>query len=202
MYNLTKRTFDFFFSVFAILMLLPLMLLIFFISFFFHGKPVFFIHERLGVNGKKFKMIKFRSMKSGPSISAKNDELRLTNFGRFLRKTSIDEIPALFNVLKGEMSIVGPRPMPIKYLKRFNSHQIKRLLVKPGITGLAQIKGRNDLSWEEKFNLDVLYVRKKNLIMDLCIFFQTFFVVLKGKGVSSSEAEITPEFMGSKSDKN
>ena len=105
--------------------------MIYMLSLFYQGLPVFFVHERLGINGKSFKMFKFRSMTVGPSISAKDDETRLTKFGRFLRRTSIDELPVLINVIKGDMSLVGPRPMPLKYLIRFNKNQKKRIYIKP-----------------------------------------------------------------------
>ena len=168
------------------------------ISIIFQGFPILFHHERLGRNGQPFTMVKFRTMSNGNSLSAKHDITRLTAWGRVLRRTSIDELPVLFNVIKGEMSLVGPRPMPTKYLPRFNKSQIKRLNVKPGITGLAQVTGRNSLSWEEKFELDVKYVKQNSLIGDLMIILKTLFTVIKGKNVEASDQEIMPEFMGSK----
>jgi sugar transferase EpsL len=151
----------------------------------------------LGKDGHPFTMVKFRTMDNGHSLSAKHDITRLTSWGRVLRKTSIDELPVLFNVIKGDMSLVGPRPMPTKYLPRFNKSQINRLNVKPGITGLAQVTGRNSLSWEEKFELDVKYVKQNSLIEDLIIIIKTLFTVIKGKDVEASDQEIMPEFMGS-----
>tara|TARA_Y100001935_G_C17040648_1_gene377086 strand:- start:19 stop:543 length:525 start_codon:yes stop_codon:yes gene_type:complete len=171
-------------------------------SVIFQGFPIFFIHKRLGLNGKPFKMIKFRSMLVGPSISAEDDVKRITKYGRLLRKTSLDEIPVIFNVIKGEMSLVGPRPMPLKYLKRFNDYQIKRLSIKPGITGLAQISGRNNLSWEQRFDLDIKYLLKKSLIFDIYILLKTFMIVFKGDGVNALESEIMPEFMGNRDGDN
>ena len=120
-------------------------------------------------------MIKFRSMLVGPSISAEDDVKRITKFGRLLRKTSLDEVPVLLNVIKGDMSLVGPRPMPLKYLKRFNEHQIKRLNIKPGITGLAQISGRNNLSWEKKFSLDIKYLSKQSFFLLIFYFIKNFY---------------------------
>ena len=168
------------------------------ISIILQGFPILFHHERLGRNGQPFTMVKFRTMSNGNSLSAKHDITRLTAWGRVLRRTSIDELPVLFNVIKGDMSLVGPRPMPTKYLPRFNKSQIKRLNVKPGITGLAQVTGRNSLSWEEKFELDVKYVKQNSLIGDLMIILKTLFTVIKGKNVEASDQEIMPEFMGSK----
>ena len=138
----------------------------------------------------------------GPSFSAKDDVKRITSLGRLLRKTSLDEIPVLLNVIKGDMSLVGPRPMPLKYLKRFNGHQIKRLNIKPGITGLAQISGRNNLSWEKRFDLDVEYLSKQSLAFDTLILLKTFMIVFKGDGVNAVESEIMPEFMGNEDGNN
>ena len=146
-------------------------------------------------------MVKFRTMDNGHSLSAKHDIIRLTPWGRVLRRTSIDELPVLFNVIKGDMSLVGPRPMPTKYLPRFNKSQIKRLKVKPGITGLAQVTGRNSLSWEERFELDVKYVKQNSLIGDLIIILKTLFTVIKGKDIEASDQEIMPEFMGTNASK-
>tara|TARA_B100001750_G_C15479810_1_gene584704 strand:+ start:238 stop:756 length:519 start_codon:yes stop_codon:yes gene_type:complete len=163
------------------------------------GFPVLFFHQRLGKDGISFTMIKFRTMKNGPSLSAKHDITRLTKWGRFLRRTSIDELPVLINVLKGEMSLVGPRPLPIKYLSRFNSFQLNRLNVKPGITGLAQINGRNLLSWDEKFKYDIDYVNEHSFLLDIIIIFKTIKVLFSEKNVKAKDQEIMPEFMGSKS---
>ena len=202
MYSITKLFFDFILSFSLLIILLPIMSIISLIIFFKSGSPIFFIQNRIGKNGKSFKMIKLRTMTIGPSLSAENDETRITNLGRFLRKTSMDELPVLFNVLKGEMSLVGPRPMPVKYLTRFNDFQIIRLKTRPGITGLAQINGRNNLSWEERFNLDVEYVKTRSFILDINILFKTVFVVIKQSGVNAKNSEIMPEFFGNKNDKN
>ena len=194
-----KRLFDVLASMIGLIILSPIILIAAVISVISQGFPIFFHHERLGKDGHPFTMVKFRTMDNGHSLSAKHDITRLTPWGRVLRRTSIDELPVLFfNVIKGDMSLVGPRPMPTKYLPRFNASQIKRLNVKPGITGLAQVTGRNSLSWEERFELDVKYVKQNSLIGDLIIILKTLFTVIKGKDVEASDQEIMPEFMGSK----
>ena len=197
MYKFLKRLLDLSLGLIIFLLIMPVIITICLASVMTHGFPIFFIHERLGLNGKPFKMIKFRSMLIGPSVSAEDDVKRITKLGRLLRKTSLDEVPVLLNVIKGDMSLVGPRPMPLKYLKRFNNYQIKRLDIKPGITGLAQISGRNNLSWEKKFNLDIEYLSKQSFAFDIYILLKTFMIVFKGTGVTSIESEIMPEFMGS-----
>ena len=194
-----KSGFDIFSSLLGLILLLPIMIVVGIISILYQGFPILFAHERLGKDGRPFTMIKFRTMESGNSLSAEHDIIRLTPWGRVLRRTSIDELPVLFNVIKGDMSLVGPRPMPIKYLSRFNESQILRLKVKPGITGLAQVTGRNSLSWEERFQLDVQYVKHNSFVGDLKIILKTFFIVIKGKNVDAEEQEIMPEFLGSNS---
>ena len=194
-----KSGFDIFSSLLGLILLLPIMIVVGIISILYQGFPILFSHERLGKDGRPFTMIKFRTMESGKSLSAEHDIIRLTPWGRVLRRTSIDELPVLFNVIKGDMSLVGPRPMPIKYLSRFNESQILRLKVKPGITGLAQVTGRNSLSWEERFQLDVQYVKHNSFVGDLKIILKTFFIVIKGKNVDAEEQEIMPEFLGSNS---
>ena len=195
--RLIKRLFDVLASMIGLIILSPIILVTAVISVISQGFPIFFHHERLGRDGFPFTMVKFRTMDSGHSLSAKHDITRLTPWGRVLRRTSIDELPVLFNVIKGDMSLVGPRPMPTKYLPRFNKSQIKRLNVKPGITGLAQVTGRNSLSWEERFKLDVKYVKSNSFIGDLIIILKTLIVVFKGKNVDANNQEIMPEFMGS-----
>ncbi len=191
-----KFCFDVLISIIVLILLTPFIILISIIGVIIQGFPIFFIHERLGKNGIPFKMIKLRTMKNGPSLSSKNDEKRLTPWGKLLRNTSIDEIPVFLNVLKRDMSVVGPRPMPTKYLLRFNKKQIVRLNVKPGITGLAQISGRNKISWEKRFELDAEYVRSNTFLKDLKILILTFYVVLRRKGIESEKSEIMPEFFG------
>ena len=191
-----KKIFDFLISSIGLVFLTPVLFIIAIFSIIFQGFPVFFLHKRLGKDGIIFTMIKFRTMTIGPSLSATHDISRLTSWGRFLRKTSIDELPVLFNVIKGEMSLVGPRPLPVKYLSRFNSSQKKRMDVKPGITGLAQVNGRNQLSWEDRFAYDIEYTTKKSFFLDLSIIVKTLFIVLFRKNIDSKSQEIMPEFMG------
>ncbi|MDP6401060.1 MAG: sugar transferase [Candidatus Marinimicrobia bacterium] len=193
-----KRFFDTLFTLVGIIILSPILLIIMVLSLLFQGYPILFFHERLGINGAPFTMVKFRTMATGQSISASHDITRLTKWGKFLRRTSIDEFPVLINVIKGDMSLVGPRPLPQKYFSRFNAFQKKRFQVKPGITGLAQIKGRNQLSWEERFEFDVQYVNDHSFFLDIKIILITILLVFKGVGVTSKEQEIMPEFMGTK----
>ena len=197
-----KQIFDFLLSFFGLIVLLPILLFISLISIISQGFPVLFFHERLGKDGTSFTMIKFRTMINGPSISAEHDSTRLTKWGRFLRQTSIDELPVLINVLKGEMSLVGPRPLPTKYLSRFNSFQLIRFNVRPGITGLAQINGRNLISWDERFRYDINYVNEYSLLLDIKIIFKTMIVLFMKKNVRAKDQEIMPEFMGSKNKGN
>lgn len=162
--------------------------------FFLMGRPIFFIQERSGLGGKPFKLIKLRSMKAGVG----SDADRLTVFGKFLRGTSLDEIPSIINVLRGEMSIVGPRPMLTIYMSQYDARQRRRFEVTPGITGLAQVSGRNLLSWEEKFDLDVAYVERQSLWLDVIIITKTVFIVLTGYGVSASDHTTMQQFKAKK----
>lgn len=156
------------------------------------GSPIFFYQERPGKNAKIFKMIKFRSMldaidKNGNPLP---DDQRITPFGHKLRSTTLDEMPQLLNVIKGDMSIVGPRPQMKDFLQHYTSHQMKRHDVKPGMTGLAQVSGRNNLSWEEKFELDVQYVDKHSIWLDFKIMFKTVEVMLKKEGINAPDQEV------------
>tara|TARA_B100000029_G_C17533892_1_gene944177 strand:+ start:878 stop:1477 length:600 start_codon:yes stop_codon:yes gene_type:complete len=197
-----KRIFDLIISVFGLLILSPLLLLLSISIFIFEGLPIFFIQARLGKNKVPFRIIKFRTMKIGESISSEDDQNRQTTFGKFLRKTSLDELPVLINVVKGNMSLVGPRPLLIKYKDRFTSYQDRRHEVLPGITGLAQIKGRNQISWEEKFNYDLEYIDQRTFVLDIIILVKTIRLVLFVKGTSHNNQDIMPEFMGSKANEN
>ena len=163
--NLAKRIFDLTASAFAIIFLIPIMFLIGCCIIIHIGSPIFFSQKRVGLNGKSFRLIKFRTMTNVRDAQGKllPDSERLTNLGKFLRETSIDEFPSLWNVIKGDMSIVGPRPLLPEYLPLYSSEQARRHIVKPGITGWAQIKGRNTLSWEEKFKLDIWYISNSSL---------------------------------------
>ena len=196
-----KILFDFIASFIGLVLLLPVLIIISIIGIIFQGTPVFFLHDRLGKHGIIFTMVKFRTMIDEPSQSAEHDITRLTTWGRFLRKTSLDELPVLFNVVKGDMSLVGPRPLPAKYLSRFDSFQTKRMDVKPGITGLAQVNGRNHLSWEDRFNHDIQYIKKKSFFLDLIIIIKTLYLVIFRKNVDGETQEIMPEFMGTSTNK-
>ena len=168
-----KRPLDFLLSLLAIIILSPLFLLIAILVKINLGSPVIFKQERPGLNEKIFVMYKFRTMTDEKDENGRllPDEVRLTKFGKFLRSTSLDELPELLNILKGDMSFVGPRPLLVEYLPLYNEHQKRRHEVRPGLTGLAQVNGRNAISWEEKFNYDVEYVDSITFIGDLKIFF-------------------------------
>ena len=197
-----KRFFDIITSLIGLIIFTPLLLLISIAILVFDGFPILFVQARLGKNKEEFNIVKFRTMRVGHSKSSANDEKRQTLLGKFLRKSSLDELPVLINVLKGEMSLVGPRPLLIKYSKRFNSFQNRRHEVLPGITGLAQIKGRNQISWEEKFIYDVQYIDEHNFLLDIKILFKTMTLVLFFKGTSPKGQDIMSEFMGSKENEN
>ena len=162
------------------------------------GSPVLFKQERPGLNGKVFTLYKFRTMTDEKDSEGNllPDEVRLTSFGKLLRSTSLDELPELFNILNGDMSVVGPRPLLVKYLPLYNEHQARRHEVRPGFTGYAQVHGRNAICWEEKFNLDVEYVDHVTFLGDWRIIFQTVRTVLKKEGISSDTAVTMEEFMG------
>ena len=162
------------------------------------GAPVFFRQERPGLGGKSFRLWKFRTMSDarGPDGSLLPDEQRLTAVGKFIRSTSLDELPQLLNVLKGEMSLVGPRPLLMRYLPRYSARQARRHEMKPGITGLTAVRGRNALSWADKFEFDVQYVEQFSLALDARILLETVAKVLKRGGVSSEGHVTMPEFMG------
>jgi lipopolysaccharide/colanic/teichoic acid biosynthesis glycosyltransferase len=163
------------------------------------GAPVLFHQERPGLHGRPFILYKFRTMRDLRDVEGRllPDEMRLTRLGRILRSTSLDELPELFNVLKGEMSLVGPRPLLMEYLNRYTPEQARRHEVKPGITGWAQVNGRNAITWEEKFKLDVWYVDNWNLGLDLKILGLTLIKVLKREGISAGGHATMPEFRGS-----
>ncbi|GAA3448807.1 sugar transferase [Dactylosporangium matsuzakiense] len=156
------------------------------------GGPVLFRQERAGRNGEPFTLVKFRSMREGPGSDAE----RLTRAGRFLRSSSLDELPALWNVLRGDMSLIGPRPLPLTYLDRYTEEQRHRHDVRPGITGLAQVRGRNSLSWDQKFAYDLEYVRGQSLGLDLRILAETIRTVLRRDGISAEGAATAHEFEG------
>nr|WP_315023612.1 sugar transferase [uncultured Aminipila sp.] len=194
-----KRAFDIIISLMTILLLSPVLFVVYIMVKIKLGSPAIFRQERPGLNGRVFTMYKFRSMTDECDEKGQilPDEVRLTSFGKLLRKTSLDELPELFNILKGDMSIVGPRPLLVRYLERYNEDQARRHEVKPGLTGWAQINGRNAISWEEKFKLDVWYVDNWNLWLDLKIFVLTFIKVFKREGINSADHATMEEFMGS-----
>jgi len=192
-----KRIFD----IFLVMLVSPLIFFLFLsISFVFLYKrlPIIFKQDRPGLDGKIFTLFKFKTMSDDTDIDGNllPDKLRITRFGKFLRQSSLDEIPSFFNVIKGDMSIVGPRPLLEEYLILYSQEQKKRHNVRPGITGLAQISGRNSLSWDEKLKLDIWYVENRNLIMDIKIIFKTIFKVLKKDGISHDTHATMPKFKG------
>ncbi len=197
-----KRIFDIFASLIGLVILSPFILILSLLILIFNGWPIFFIQPRLGKNKIPFQMIKFRTMQKGDSLGSAEDAIRQTRIGKILRRTSLDELPVLINVIKGDMSLVGPRPLLVKYANRFSSAQDKRHSVMPGITGLAQVKGRNEISWEKKFEYDIQYLGQQSFLFDLKILIMTIFSVFFMKGTSPSGQDIMPEFMGSEDEHN
>ncbi len=193
-----KRTLDIVLSVIFLIFFWWLYIVLYFLVKKNLGSPVFFSQDRPGKDEKIFKMYKFRSMLNSTDSKGKllSDVERLTKFGKLLRATSLDEIPEIWNVLKGEMSFVGPRPLLVQYLERYNSEQKKRHNVRPGITGWAQVNGRNAISWEQKFKLDVEYVEKYSFLMDIKILFLTIKKVFVREGISQDGNVTMEEFMG------
>ncbi len=193
-----KRFFDITLAMILIILFSPIFLCASLLILLLQGKPVFFKQDRLGKDHLQFKIIKFSTMNRARNNKGEllSDQERTTLLGNFLRKTSIDEIPSLWNVLKGEMSIVGPRPLRARYLERYTIEQDRRHEVKPGITGWAQINGRNAISWEEKFKLDVWYVDNQSYFLDIKILVLTVFVVIFIKNVNASEDTTMEEFLG------
>ena len=198
-----KRILDFVLSLSAIIVLSPILLILYILVRVKLGSPVLFKQERPGKDEKIFTLCKFRTMtdKRGVDGELLPDEERLTKFGKKLRSTSLDELPELFNILKGEMSIIGPRPLLVRYLPRYNEFQRRRHDVRPGLTGLAQINGRNAITWEQKFAYDVEYVNNLSFALDLHIFFGTVRAVLRREGISSDTNATMEEFMGTSTEK-
>lgn len=193
-----KRCIDFLLALLALICLSPVLMIIAILVRIKLGSPVLFKQERSGLNEKIFKMYKFRTMTSEKDENGEllPDEIRLTNFGKKLRATSLDELPELFNILKGDMAIVGPRPLLVRYLPLYNEFQRQRHLVKPGITGLAQVNGRNAISWEEKFEFDVEYIKKIHYKVDIKIFFLTIKAVIRKEGINSENNVTMEDFKG------
>lgn len=198
--HFSKRLFDLLLALPALIVLSPLFGLLALAILWRMGRPVFFQQKRPGLHGKPFGLLKFRTMtedrdRQGDLLP---DERRLTRLGRFLRSTSLDELPELFNVIRGDMSLVGPRPLLMQYLERYTPEQSRRHEVKPGITGWAQVNGRNAITWEDKFKLDVWYVDHDSLALDLKIIAITILRILKREGISQPGHATAEEFLGLK----
>ena len=187
-----KRTFDLIVTLLAAPFWLPLFLLVAILTRLMMGPKVFFRQERAGAGGTPFSILKFRTMREGPGTDAE----RTPGFGRVLRATSLDELPQLFHVLSGKMSLVGPRPLPTAYLTRYSPREARRHEVRPGITGWAQVNGRNAISWRERLELDVWYVEHRSLALDLEILARTVLAVASRRGVNAAEGETMSEFTG------
>ena len=193
-----KRVFDLFLVLLSLPLILPIYLLLMLLVLAKFNSPILFKQSRSGLKGKIFNIYKFRSMtnesdKEGVLLS---DDLRLTKFGKLLRSTSLDELPSLWNVLKGEMSLVGPRPLLVEYLPLYSSKQARRHEVKPGITGWAQVNGRNAISWDEKFDLDVWYVDNQSTLLDIKILYMTIKKVITRSGINQDRQATMEKFKG------
>ncbi|MCC5803207.1 sugar transferase [Rossellomorea vietnamensis] len=200
-----KRPMDFILSLMAIILLtiIPVFPIVAILVRIKLGSPVLFIQKRPGLNEKVFKMYKFRTMTDEKDHNGEllPDSVRLTKFGRFLRSTSLDELPELFNILKGDMSIVGPRPLLVQYLPLYNERQKRRHEVRPGLSGLAQVSGRNGIGWEDKFDLDVRYVDRVSFISDWNIIFSTIKKVFVREGINSETAATVEPFQGTEEER-
>ncbi len=194
----SKRAFDLIISLVGLILTFPLFLILVFLVRLYHGKPVIFNQFRPGYHGEPFTLYKIRTMNEALDSHGQllPDDQRLTPFGRWLRETSLDELPELFNVLHGEMSLVGPRPLLMQYLERYSPEQARRHEVLPGITGWAQVNGRNVLNWEDKFSLDVWYVDNWSFRLDMKILLYTFWKVITREGINQPGFSTAEEFMG------
>lgn len=197
-YSTAKRCFDVVASVTGLIVLSPVIAVTAVLVEVFMGRPVLFIQKRGGKGGQVFDLYKFRTMSNAKDAKGRllPDEKRLTRLGYFLRRTSLDELPQLWNVLKGDMSVVGPRPWLAEYLERYSTEQARRHEVRPGITGWAQVNGRNAVSWEERFKCDMWYVNHVSFWLDIKIILLTVWCVITGRGLSSRDAETMPLFTG------
>lgn len=195
-----KRFLDLILSLLALIILMPVMIVIYILVRIKLGSPAIFKQQRPGKNEKIFTLYKFRTMtdKKDEKGNLLPDEQRLTKFGKLLRSTSLDELPELFNILKGDMSIVGPRPLLVEYLKLYNEEQRHRHDVRPGLTGFAQVNGRNSISWEEKFRDDIKYIENISFITDIKIVFKTIIKVFKREGISQENSATMEKFQGNK----
>lgn len=198
--NVMKRFLDFSMALVGLVFLMPVLVVTSYLVFRRLGAPVFFRQVRPGMHGKPFEMIKFRTMLDAVDAQGNvlPDDVRLTPFGRFLRSTSLDELPELWNVLKGDMSLVGPRPLLMEYLPLYSTEQARRHEARPGVTGWAQVNGRNAISWDDKFKLDVWYVDNQSLWLDIKIIFLTIKKVLVRDGISAEGEATMSKFTGSK----
>ena len=187
MYSRIKRVVDLVVALILILLLFPVVVIVGVMVFALDGRPVFFRQVRPGLGEKPFVMVKFRTMSQVPAAASGNESARVTKLGAILRKTSIDEIPSLWNVVKGDMSFVGPRPLLMDYLEVYSPVHSLRHTVRPGLTGLAQIAGRNLVSWKERLDLDVVYVQRQSLWLDIKILFQTILVVCSFRGIDQAD---------------
>lgn len=194
-----KRILDLTISLLALILLSPVLAIVAIFVRLKLGSPVVFRQVRPGLHGKPFEMLKFRSMSNAVDAQGNllPDSVRLTRFGRFLRSTSLDELPALWNVIKGDMSLVGPRPLLMEYLPLYSDFQMRRHEARPGITGWAQVNGRNALSWEDRFKLDVWYIENRSLLLDLHILWLTVRKVIKREGISEPGQDTMTKFTGS-----
>ncbi len=195
---LSKRVFDLVATLVGLVIISPILFIITLLLWFYHGRPIIYRQQRPGFKGNPFFIYKFRSMTDARDLTGNllPDSERLTGFGRFLRSTSLDELPELLNVLQGEMSLVGPRPLLMRYLDRYSNEQIRRHNVVPGITGWAQINGRNALTWQDKFRLDVWYVDHWTFWLDIKILFMTIGKVFSREGINQTGHATSEEFMG------
>lgn len=196
--TISKTVFDYSMGLTLLFIFTPLILLITILVWINLGRPIFFVQERIGLNNQVFKIIKFRTMRleeksNGVELS---DSERVSKFGIFLRASSLDELPELVNVIRGDMSLVGPRPLLTEYLQLYSSEQLQRHDLKPGITGWAQINGRNDISWEQKFVLDVWYVKNQSFLLDLYILFRTIGKILKRENINPKNKRQVEKFKG------
>lgn len=197
-YDVLKRLIDLCAALVAFIFSMPLQLVVAILVYRNLGRPILFRQARPGRDGESFMLLKFRSMKlAEPGMAISSDATRLTPFGRALRASSLDELPSLWNVVKGDMSLVGPRPLLLQYLERYTPEQGRRHEVRPGITGLAQVRGRNGIGWDEKFKLDVEYVDSRSLTLDLRILAETVLKVFRREGISQPGVATMSEFTGS-----
>ena len=191
-----KRIFDFILALFIVFLFSPILIIVSLLIYFKMGRPILFCQNRPGLNEKIFTIYKFRTMSDEKDEGGEllSDDIRLGKLGKFIRSTSLDELPQLFNIIKGEMSFVGPRPLLVEYLPLYNARQRKRHDVVPGVTGWAQVNGRNAISWEQKFELDVWYVENMSFWLDMKILWLTLLKVIKRSGISSSTSVTVEKF--------